>query len=241
MLSEGQTLGHFEIMEKLGAGGMGVVFKARDTHLNRLIAIKVIQPARVTDSSLQARLLAEARAASSLNHPNVVTVYDAGSCDGVDYIAMEYVPGETLARRIPPEGMPVSEALAIARGVGAALAAAHAAGIVHRDLKPANVMIRPDGVTKVMDFGLAKALVPPQGDEMATRTVYSAGDTAPGTVLGTGPYMSPEQAEAKPLDARSDIFSFGAMFFEMLSGRPAFRGDTFISTVSAVLKDTPPP
>jgi tRNA A-37 threonylcarbamoyl transferase component Bud32 len=237
----GQQIGHFELLEKLGAGGMGVVYKARDTHLNRLVAIKVIQPARVTDSALQARLLAEARAASALNHPNVVTVYDAGSCDGVDFIAMEYVPGETLGRRIPPQGMPVAEALAAARGVAAALAAAHAAGIVHRDLKPGNVMIRPDGVVKVMDFGLAKALTPPPGDEEATRTAHAVGDTAPGTVLGTGPYMSPEQAEGKPVDARSDIFSFGAMLFEMLSGRAAFHGDTYISTISAVLKDTPPP
>ena len=136
--------------------------------------------------------------------------------------------------------MPVAEALRVARGVAAAHAAAHAAGIVHRDLKPGNVMIRQDGVVKVMDFGLAKALAPPQGEEDATRTVNAAGDTAPGTVLGTGPYMSPEQAEGKPVDARSDIFSFGAMLFEMLSGRPAFHGDTLISTISAVLKDTPP-
>src|SRR5205807_2948001 len=128
------------------------------------------------------------------------------------------------------------EALGVARGVAAALAAAHAAGIVHRDLKPANVMIRPDGVVKVMDFGLAKALSSREGDDQSTRTAIA--DTAPGSVLGTGPYMSPEQAEGKPVDARSDIFSFGAMFFEMLSGRQAFRGDTFISTISAVLKDT---
>ena len=152
----GQQIGHFELLEKLGAGGMGVVYKARDSHLNRLVAIKVIQPARIADSALQARLLAEARAASALNHPNVVTVYDAGSRDGVDFIAMEYVPGETLGLRIPPQGMPIAEALTAARGVAAALAAAHAVGIVHRDLKPSNVMIRPDGVVKVMDFGLAK-------------------------------------------------------------------------------------
>jgi eukaryotic-like serine/threonine-protein kinase len=239
-LSADHRLGQFELLEKLGAGGMGVVHKARDTRLNRLVAIKVIQPARIGDRGLEARLLAEARAASSLNQLNVVTVYDAGSWDGIDFIAMEYVPGETLARRIPPQGMPVAEALRVARGVAAALAAAHAAGIVHRDLKPGNVMIRQDGVVKVMDFGLAKALAPPQGEEEATRTVHAARDTAPGTVLGTGPYMSPEQAEGKPVDARSDIFSFGAMLFEMLSGRPAFHGDTLISTISAVLKDTPP-
>jgi len=239
-LAAGDRLGQFEFLEKLGAGGMGVVYKARDIRLNRLVAIKVIQPARTGDSELQARLLAEARAASALNQLNVVTVYDSGSWDGVDFIAMEYVPGETLARRIPPQGMPVAEALRVARGVAAALAAAHAAGIVHRDLKPGNVMIRQDGVVKVMDFGLAKALAPPQGEEEATRTFHAAGDTAPGTLLGTGPYMSPEQAEGKPVDARSDIFSFGAMLFEMLSGRPAFHGDTLISTISAVLKDTPP-
>jgi tRNA A-37 threonylcarbamoyl transferase component Bud32/cephalosporin-C deacetylase-like acetyl esterase len=238
MLSAGQRIAHFEILEKVGAGGMGVVYKARDVHLDRLVAIKVLAPARAGDTVMRSRLLREARAASGLNHPHIVTIHEAGSADGIDFIAMEYIEGTTLARHIPPQGMTVPEALAVARAIAGALAAAHAAGIVHRDLKPANVMAPPHGGIKVMDFGLAKALAQPSDEYQSTRTVR---DTAAGTVLGTGPYMSPEQAEGKEIDARSDIFSFGAMLYEMLTGHRAFCGDTLLSTVSSVLKDTPPP
>lgn len=238
MLSPGRRIGHFEVLDQIGAGGMGVVYKARDIKLDRLVALKVLRPGSGKDEMLRTRLLREARAASSLNHPNIVTVYEADSIEGVDFIAMEFVEGEALSRRIPAGGMALPEALHVARGVAAALAVSHAAGIVHRDLKPANVMLRPDGVVKVMDFGLAKALAPAESTPEATRTM---GETAAGTVLGTGPYMSPEQAEGKPVDARSDIFSFGAMLYEMLAGRQAFVGDTLISTISAVLKDQPAP
>src|SRR5258708_2392131 len=230
MLSAGQRIGHFEILEKLGAGGMGVVYKARDVQLDRLVALKMLAPAPARDAALRSRLLREARAASALNHPNIVTIHEAGSADGVDFIAMEYVTGTTLAGRIPSHGMPLPEALATACSIAAALAAAHAAGIVHRDLKPANVMVRLDGTVKVMDFGLAKALLPPTDEIQTTRTV---GETAVGAVLGTGPYMSPEQVEGKAIDARSDIFSFGAMLYEMLTGHRAFQGESLISTISA--------
>ena len=238
MLSAGQRIAHFEVLEKVGAGGMGIVYKARDVQLDRLIALKVLTAARAGDDAMRSRLLREARAASSLNHSHIVTIHEAGSAGGIDFIAMEYVEGTTLARRIPPAGMPAAEALAIARDIAGALATAHAAGIVHRDLKPANVMIRSDGTVKVLDFGLAKALPPVAGELDLTRT---SGETMAGTVLGTGPYMSPEQAEGKAVDARSDIFSFGAMLYEMLAGSRAFQGETLISTISAILKDTPPP
>ena len=238
MLQGGQTIAHFEVLEKLGAGGMGVVYKARDVQLDRFIALKLLHPARADDAGMRSRLLREARAASALNHPNIVTIYEAGSADGIDFIAMEYVEGTTLAERIPPQGMPLPEALSIARAIAAALAVAHSAGIVHRDLKPSNVMVRTDGGVKVMDFGLAKALMPAADQLQSTRTVA---ETAPGVVMGTGPYMSPEQAEGKLLDARSDIFSFGSMLYEMLTGTRAFRGETLISTISSILKDTPPP
>ena len=155
-----------------------MVFKARDTRLGRLVAIKVLSPAREGDSDLRARLLREARATSSLNHPSIVTVYEAGSAEDVDFIAMEYVEGETLARRIPEGGMAMPEAMAVARAVASALAAAHASGIVHRDLKPANVMVRPDGIVKVMDFGLAKAAVSAVSEDVTK--------TAGGTIAGAG-------------------------------------------------------
>ena len=246
MLSAGQKIAHFEVLGKLGAGGMGVVYKARDVHLDRMVALKVLPPARADDAAMRSRLLREARAASALNHSNIVTIYEAGSADGIDFIAMEYVEGTTLSRRIPPQGMPVGEAFAVARSIATALAVAHTAGIVHRDLKPANVMVRPDGAVKVMDFGLAKAVIPAIDELESTRTIKAGTppreqETAAGAVLGTAPYMSPEQAEGKPVDARSDVFSFGAMLYEMLTGHRAFHGDTLIATISSVLKDTPPP
>jgi eukaryotic-like serine/threonine-protein kinase len=239
MLPAGQKIAHFEVLSQIGAGGMGVVYKARDLQLERVVALKVLPPKRAEDQELRARLLREARAASALNHPNIVTVYEAGTSDGVDYIAMEFVDA-TLAEKIPAAGMPVKEALAIARAVAVALGEAHSAGVVHRDLKPANVMVRRDGGVKVMDFGLAKALSAPAGEEAETRAMDSA-ETAAGVVLGTGPYMSPEQAEGKAVDAGSDIFSFGAMFYEMLTGRRAFQGGTLLSVLSAVLRETPAP
>ncbi|HKE23451.1 MAG TPA: LpqB family beta-propeller domain-containing protein, partial [Bryobacteraceae bacterium] len=236
----GKRLAHFEIIGKLGEGGMGVVFEAIDHHLDRRVALKILPPEKLADAVRKERFIQEAKAASALNHSNIVTIYDISCADGIDYIAMELVPGrtleETLARRRPR----LPEALKWAEQIAGALAAAHAAGIVHRDLKPANVMITDSGAVKVLDFGLAKLTCQesPKEDE-ATRTQRVL--TEEGTVVGSAPYMSPEQAEGCKLDARSDIFSFGAVLFEMLSGKRAFGGDTRMATMSAILqKDAPP-
>lgn len=232
-----QRLGHYQIAEKIGEGGMGVVYKAVDTRLDRNVAIKVLPAERVADEERRKRFALEAKAASALNHPGIITVHDIGNDDGVDYIVMEFVEGKTLGSMIGRRGMRVSEALKFAAQVADALAAAHAAGIIHRDLKPANVMITPGGQVKVLDFGLAKLKAPPIEDTDETRSVL----TTEGLVVGTAAYMSPEQAEGKELDARSDIFSFGAMLYEMVTGQRAFGGETFLSTLSAVVRTEPKP
>ncbi|MCX6638089.1 MAG: protein kinase, partial [Acidobacteria bacterium] len=237
----GQRLLHYEIVEKLGEGGMGVVYKARDTHLDRYVAIKVLPPEKVADPGRKARFVQEAKSASALNHPNIVTVHDIASDGGTDFIAMEYVAGKTLDQLIPRKGMRLNDALKIAVKIADALAAAHAAGIVHRDLKPANVMVTGapsgPGLVKVLDFGLAKLTETALGEDEATRTVKPR--TEEGTVVGTAAYMSPEQAEGKTVDARSDIFSFGSVLYEMVTGRCAFQGDSRMSTLAAVLHHEP--
>src|SRR5262245_13851731 len=217
-LTRGTRIGVYEILQALGAGGMGEVYRARDTRLDRVVALKVLLPDRVPDDDARRRFAQEARAASSLNHPNIVTVFDVGSDSGIEYIAMELVPGVSLEHRIPRTGMSVRDLLAVAIPVAGALAKAHAAGLVHRDLKPGNVMVTPDGVVKVLDFGLAKATQPADAAGAASMATLAT-QTARGVVLGTSAYMSPEQAEAKTVDARSDIFSFGVMLYEMATGR----------------------
>jgi len=229
-----QTVSHYQILEKLGEGGMGVVYKARDTHLDRFVAVKVLPPEKVADPERKRRFVQEAKAASALNHPNIVHIYDIASDAGTDFIAMEYVAGKTLDALIPRKGMRLSEALKIAVQVADALAKAHAAGIVHRDLKPGNVMVDEHGLVKVLDFGLAKLAEPMVGEGAATQT-------AEGAIVGTVGYMSPEQAEGKPVDARSDIFSFGSLLYEMVSGRRAFQGDSNMSTLAAILNQEPAP
>jgi eukaryotic-like serine/threonine-protein kinase len=235
----GRALNHYQILEKLGEGGMGVVYKARDTHLDRFVAIKVLPPEKVADPERKARFVQEAKAASALNHPNIITIYDISSDGGTDFIAMEYVAGKTLDQIIPRKGMRLNEALKIAVQVTDALSRAHAAGIIHRDLKPANVMADEHGTVKILDFGLAKLAEEIVSDEAPTKPLDVM--TEEGTIVGTAAYMSPEQAEAKPLDGRSDIFSFGAVLYEMITGRRAFRGSTSLSTLSAVLRDEPKP
>jgi len=205
----GRTLLHYEILEKLGEGGMGVVYKGRDTHLDRFVAVKVLPAEAVANPERKRRFVQEAKAASALNHPNIIHTYDISSVDGVDFIAMEYVQGQTLEALIGRRGLPVSEALKHAIAITEALGKAHAAGIVHRDLKPGNVMVNEDGVVKVLDFGLAKLTerAPIDSDEdAATETLGAAAATEEGVLLGTVAYMSPEQAEGKKLDTRSDIF-----------------------------------
>ncbi|MFN0166053.1 MAG: protein kinase domain-containing protein [Bryobacteraceae bacterium] len=236
----GQTLGHYQILEKLGSGGMGDVYKARDTRLNRLVAIKVLPPDKVANPDRKRRFIQEAQAASALNHPNIVIIHDIQEAGGVTFLVMEYIAGKTLDAAIPRQGMRLGEALKLAIPIADGLAKAHSAGIIHRDVKPANVMIAEDGRVKILDFGLAKLTeVGSITEEDATRTVGA--HTEEGAILGTISYMSPEQAEGKKLDARSDIFSFGAMFYEMLTGRKAFQGESRISTLSAILREDPKP
>jgi Tol biopolymer transport system component/predicted Ser/Thr protein kinase len=236
----GRTLGHYRIVEKLGAGGMGVVYKAQDTRLDRFVALKVLPPETVADPDRKRRFVQEAKAASALNHPHVVHIYDIDQSDGTDFIAMEYVEGKTLDQLIPRHGMRLNEALKCALQLADALTKAHAAGIIHRDLKPGNVMVTDEGQVKVLDFGLAKLTeAAPHSDDEPTRTVKPT--TEEGTIVGTVAYMSPEQAEGRKVDARSDIFSFGAVLYEMVTGSRAFQGDTRASTLAAVLKDEPKP
>jgi Tol biopolymer transport system component len=237
-----QTVSHYRILEKLGAGGMGVVWKARDTRLDRFVALKFLPAAKMSDPERKRRFVQEARAASALNHPNIITIYDIDQADGADFIAMEYVPGKALEQVIPRKGLRLNEALQYAIQVADALAAAHAAGIVHRDLKPGNVMVSENGCVKVLDFGLAKLIEQSGVSELArTETLADAPKTEEGMVVGTVSYMSPEQAEGKKVDARTDIFSFGAMLYEMITGRRAFAGDSILSILSAILRDEPKP
>jgi serine/threonine-protein kinase len=232
----GQRISHYQILEKLGEGGMGVVYKARDTHLDRFVAIKVLPPEKVADPERKRRFVQEAKAASALNHPNIITIHDIVYEEGIDFIVMEFVPGKTLGELIGRKGLKLSETLKHSIQIADALARAHAAGIVHRDLKPSNIMGDEHALVKVLDFGLAK-LTEPIGPEAPTVTAR----TAEGTIVGTVAYMSPEQAEGKPVDARSDIFSFGAVLYEMVTGRRAFQGDTNLSTLAAIIHKEPAP
>ena len=238
----GQTLSHYEVLERIGEGGMGVVYKARDTLLGRLVALKTLPAGGPPDPERQARLLREARAASALHHPNIVAVHDLLHHEGSDVIVMEFVTGRTLDRAVA--GKPLREILGYARQVADALAKAHAAGIVHRDLKPSNVMVDEGGTVRILDFGLARLGAPAGtvdfGSASACPTAEATG-TAEGRIVGTLAYMSPEQAEGKKADARSDVFSFGAVLYEMVTGRMAFRGDSAAATLAAVLEHDPPP
>ena len=235
----GQQLGSYQIFSLLGAGGMGVVYKARDTRLKRSVAIKVLPADSVSDPERKRRFIQEARAASALNHPNIITIYDIGSEGGIDFVVMEYVAGKTLDQLIPRKGMRLNETLKLAVQMADALAKAHSAGIVHRDLKPGNVMVTEAGLVKVLDFGLAKLTEVRRATK--ERRARREPQTETGTIVGTVSYMSPEQAEGKKIDARSDIFSFGAVLYEMVTGQKAFQGDSKMSTLAAILKQEPKP
>ncbi|MDQ6666426.1 MAG: serine/threonine-protein kinase, partial [Acidobacteriota bacterium] len=237
----GQTISHYRIVEKLGDGGMGVVWKARDTRLNRFVALKFLPAAMTGDPERKRRFAQEARAASALNHPNIVTIYEIDQVDGADFISMEFVPGKALDQLIPRKGLRLNDALQYAIQAADALAAAHAAGIVHRDLKPANIMAGGNGGVKVLDFGLAKLTEQLGASEFARTETLARPQTKEGVIAGTISYMSPEQAEGKKVDARTDIFSFGAVLYEMITGRRAFAGDSMASVLSAVLRDQPKP
>ena len=242
-LFAGQRLGSYEVLAPLGAGGMGEVYRARDTRLGRDVAIKVLPSDRLADETRRQRFVREARAASSLSHPHIVTIHEIETAGGIDFIVMELVPGRTLAEQIRP-GMRVQEALRIAIAIADALARAHAAGIVHRDLKPANVMVGDDGSVKVLDFGLARLIAEsaPSGDgDGATATAEVLSSSWSGTIAGTPGYMSPEQATGAPVDSRSDVFSFGALLYEMVTARRAFAGTSTADTLAKVVSADPMP
>ncbi|HET7747071.1 MAG TPA: bifunctional serine/threonine-protein kinase/formylglycine-generating enzyme family protein, partial [Vicinamibacteria bacterium] len=242
-------MAHYDLLGPIGEGGMGVLYKARDRRLDRTVALKLLRPDVVTNDDRRRRFVQEAKAASALNHPNIVTVYDVGETDGPgeSYIAMEYVPGVTLSDRLAGGPLPLPEALHLGAQVASALAAAHAAGIVHRDVKPGNILVTPDGHAKVCDFGLAKLGVSSVAETLARAAEASGTEamtpplTRAGLVLGTPAYMSPEQAEGHHVDARSDVFSLGATLYEMLTARRPFRGDTGAALISSILRDHPPP
>jgi serine/threonine protein kinase len=240
----GRTLGHYRIVEMIGGGGMGEVFRAQDTHLDRDVAIKVLRPEAVRSPEFKRRFVLEAKAASALNHPNILTVHDIDQVtfegEGIDFIAMEFVDGKPLDNLIADRRLPLEETLNYAIQTAGALAAAHAVGIVHRDIKPENIMVTGAGHLKVLDFGLAKLVASDAVDELAP-TRLLANRTEKGVILGTAPYMSPEQAEGKAVDARSDVFSFGTVLYEMLAGRRPFEGDSHASMCAAILRHRPAP
>jgi len=239
-LLAGRQIGHYQLLARLGEGGMGIVYKARDQHLDRFVAIKVLPPELVADADHKRRFAQEAKAASALNHPNIITIHDIARDNAIDFIVMEYVQGKTLGQLIPRRGLKLNEVLKHAIQIADALAKAHAAGIIHRDLKPGNIMVSEGGLVKVLDFGLAKLVERSQvGEAESTDTLPP--QTEEGRILGTASYMSPEQAAGKPLDARSDIFSFGSVLYEMVTEQRAFQGDSKMSTLAAVLNQDPKP
>jgi serine/threonine protein kinase/WD40 repeat protein len=239
MLQAGSRLGPYEILAPIGAGGMGEVWKARDPRLSREVAIKVLPAAFSADPDRLRRFEQEARAAGILNHPNLTAVHDIGTHDGAPYVVQELLEGETLRAALSAGRLPQRKVIDYGLQIVRGLAAAHEKGIVHRDLKPENIFLTNDGRVKILDFGLAK-LVHPEDRGQATDLPTAAAATEPGVVLGTLGYMSPEQVRGKPADARSDIFSFGAILYEMLSGKRAFHGDSAADTMSAILREEPP-
>ena len=232
------TIQHYTDLQQLGAGGMGVVFKARDTRLNRTVVIKALHPERARDADSRRRFFQEAQAASALNHPNIVTVYDIGSENGVDFIVMEYVKGSPVDVLLLGGALKPDVAVKYGVQIADALSAAHQAGIVHRDLKPGNIVVTPAGLVKLLDFGLAK-LTDSASSLEQMRANGASPVTAEGCIVGTAAYMAPEQALGKSVDSRTDLFSLGAVLYEMLTGRRAFDGDSAISTLTAVLRDEP--
>src|SRR6185312_5807290 len=236
-MTPGAKFGPYEILSPLGAGGMGQVFRARDERLKRDVAIKFLSPKLALDAEALRRLEQEARAIAALNHPNLLTIHDVGAApDGAPFLVCELLEGESLRARLATGALPVRQALVYAAQLAHGLAAAHAKGIIHRDLKPENIFCTGDGRVKILDFGLAKFSPAALGDD---RTLPAGGETAAGVVLGTVSYMSPEQARGQAADARSDVFSLGAVIYEMLSGRRAFGRDTAADTISAILREEP--
>jgi len=239
-LTPGTKLASYEILEPIGAGGMGEVYRARDEKLKRDVALKVLPEAFASDAERMARFEREAQLLASLNHPNIGAIYGLEEAESLRFLVLELIPGDTLAERLRRGPIPFAEALELAGQIADALAAAHDAGIIHRDLKPANIKITPDGQIKVLDFGLAKALANEAADgELSDSPTLSAHATKIGVILGTAAYMSPEQARGKPVDKRTDIFSFGAVLYEMLTGRQLFKGEDAADTMASVIRSDP--
>jgi serine/threonine protein kinase len=249
MLAPGARLGPYEVLSSLGAGGMGEVYRAKDTRLDRIVALKVLPPSLAADPQFRERFDREARAISALEHPNICPLYDVGdapadprssSAEPIRFLVIQYLEGETLESRLAKGPLPVPEALTIAIQIADALSTAHRAGIVHRDLKPGNIMLTKGGA-KLLDFGLAKMSTPAIAVTGTMLPTTPAAVTAQGTILGTFQYMAPEQIEGLEADTRTDIFAFGAVLYEMLTGQHAFEGKTRASLIGAILKDEPPP
>ncbi len=241
MLATGAKLGPYEITGAIGAGGMGEVYRARDMRLDRIVAIKVLPAHLAGRAELRERFDREAKTIASLNHPHICTLYDTGHQDEIDFLVMEYLEGETLAQRLQKGALPIQQVLQYAIEISDALDKAHRKGITHRDLKPGNIMLTKSG-TKLLDFGLAKLAqeAVPATPESQLPTMKS-GITGEGTILGTLQYMAPEQVEAKEVDARTDIFAFGAVVYEMATGKKAFEGKTQASLIAKILETEPPP
>src|SRR5437773_87858 len=242
MLEIGTRLGRYEIRAKLGDGGMGEVYLTHDTKLNRKVAVRILRSDVASDRSRISRFVQEAKAASALNHPNIITIYEIDETDAAHFIAIEFIGGETLGARVKRGHLKLGEVLEVAIQATSALAAAHEAGIVHRDIKPENVMLRHDGIVKVLDFGLAKLTEPAATDFVDSEAPTTVAiKTEPGMVMGTAVYMSPEQARGLPVDARSDIFSLGVLIYEMVARRRPFEGEDRIDVLASILGDKEPP
>ena len=238
-LNVGSRIAHYDVTALIGEGGMGQVYQATDTKLNRQVALKILPEAFAADPDRLARFQREAQVLASLNHPNIAQIHGIEEGEGTRALVLELVEGPTLADRIAQGPIPLDEALPIAKQIAEALEAAHEAGVIHRDLKPANIKVREDGTVKVLDFGLAKALDPnPTGDPSESPTLTAAA-TQMGVIMGTAAYMSPEQAKGKPVDKRADVWAFGCVLFEMLTGRRPFRGDDVSTTLARVIDRDP--
>jgi hypothetical protein len=242
-LQTGHTLAHYRLVEKIGEGGMGVVWKAEDTKLDRQVAVKILPPEFAKDQQRLGRFEREAKLLASLNHPNVAAIHGFEHVEDSHFLVLELVPGPTLAEMVKTGPLAVDEALDVCRQVAEGLEAAHSAGVIHRDLKPGNVKVTPDGKVKVLDFGLAKGLEgavgASSGPDLSLSPTVAVGGTQAGVVLGTAPYMSPEQARGKPLDERTDIWSFGCVLWECLTGNLLFTGETVTDVLSAILQTDP--